>query len=127
MTTTINIKHISNLNNDCLRGLTFYKQELSILQERLEEIAGKNTGSETTMGVEHFQNQFLIHANEMDQLLYRIRKNDKELETEIKTTAIYVQEETAVQHEQIHEAYHTEEKSFNELRQEFNRFAAKWM
>lgn len=127
MTTTINIKHISNLNNDCLRGLTFYKQELSILQDRLEEIAGKNTGSETTMGVEHFQNQFLIQANEMDQLLYRIRKNDKELETEIKTTAIYVQEETAVQHEQIHEAYHKEEKIFNELRQEFNRFAAKWM
>lgn len=127
MTTTINIKHISNLNNDCLRALTFYKQELSILQDRLEEIVGKNTGSETTMGVEHFQNQFLIHANEMDQLLYRIKKNDKELETEIKTTAIYVQEETAVQHEQIHEAYQTEEKIFNELRQEFNRFAAKWM
>lgn len=127
MTTTTNIQHISNLNNDCLRGLTFYKQELSILQERLDEIAGKNTGSEAVIGVEHFQNQFLIHGMAMDQLLYRIHKNDKELENELELTGVYVQAETAVQHEQVHEEYQNEEKLFNELRHEFNRFAAKWM
>lgn len=123
----VNIKHISNLNNDCLRGLTFYKQELSILQERLDEIAGKNTGSEATVGVEHFQNQFLIHGMAIDQLLYRISKNDKELENELEATGVYVQAETAAQHEQVHEEYQTEERLFNELRHEFNRFAAKWM
>ena len=127
MTTTVNIHHIRNLNNDCLRGLTFYKQEFSILQERLDEIAGKNTSDEAAMGIEHFQNQFLIHGMAMDQLLYRIHKNDKELENELESTGVYVQAETAAQHEQVHEEYQNEERLFNQLRHEFNRFAAKWM
>ena len=124
---SINIKHISNLNNDCLRGLIFYNQELSILQERLDEIAFKNSSEEATIGVEHFQNQLLIHKMAMDQLLYKIRKNDKELEDELKSTVVYVLAETAAQHQQVHDEYLTEEKLFNELRHEFNRFAAKWM
>ncbi|MGZ3874199.1 MAG: hypothetical protein ACXVJD_14850 [Mucilaginibacter sp.] len=127
MRNTINIKHISNLNNDCLRGLAFYKQELAILQERLEEIAGKNTGKEVSIEVEHFQNQFLIHDKAIDDLQDRIHVNDKELERELTTTIEYVRQDTAAQHQKVHEDYQTEEKLFNELRHEFNRFAAKWM
>jgi len=36
----INIKHVANLDNESLRGLDFYEQELGVLQERLDEIAG---------------------------------------------------------------------------------------
>lgn len=123
----VNIKHISNLNNDCLRGLEFYKQELDILQGRLEEIASKNTTKEVTQQIEHFQNQFLIHQNYFDEIKHLIHRNDENIEAQILKTGIFINENTAVEHENILEQYTTEEKIFNDLRHEFNRFAAKWM
>ncbi len=122
-----NIKYIKNLNNDGLRGITFYKQELIILQERLQEIAGDNTAREVQEKVEHFQNQFLIHGNKLDVLKHDIHVNDEDIEAEIMLTGTQVSQSVAAEHARIHDRYQTEEKIFNELRKEFNRFAAQWM
>jgi hypothetical protein len=125
--TQINIKHIANLNNDCLRGLEFYKQELGILQERLDEIAAANTGKEVMEQVEHFQNQFIIHKNAIEEIAHDVNCNNESIEKQLLKTEVFVSVETATAHQNIHEQYQTEEKIFNELRHEFNRFAAKWL
>ncbi|TFF35682.1 hypothetical protein [Mucilaginibacter psychrotolerans] len=122
-----NIKHIKNLNNDCLRGITFYKQELSILQERLEEIAAYNTAREVQEKVEYFQNQFIIHENQLNELRHDVRANDEAIEAELLITETSVADVTATAHAQIHARYLNEEKIFNDLRHEFNHFAARWM
>ena len=124
---TINIKHIKNLNNDGLRGISFYKQELVILQGRLEEIAADNTAREVREKVDHFQNQFLIHGNFLDKLKHDINANDRKLEADLLQTATRASESAATEHDLIHERYLNEERIFNELRHEFNRFAAEWM
>ncbi|MCC8425493.1 hypothetical protein [Mucilaginibacter sp. UR6-11] len=123
----INIKHIKNLNNDGLRGIAFYKQELTILQERLEEISSDNTAKEVQQQVEHFQNQFLIHGNYLDELKHDIHANDQAIEAELLVTGSMVNEDVVAQHNRIHERYLNEERIFNDLRHEFNRFAAEWM
>ncbi|HEY0176452.1 MAG TPA: hypothetical protein VGC08_08735 [Pedobacter sp.] len=123
----INIKHIKNLNNDGLRGIAFYKQELGILQERLQEIARDNTAREVQEKVEHFQNQFLIHGNYLDELKHDIHANDQAIEAELLITGTMVSESAAAEHTRIHEGYLNEEKIFNELRHEFNRFVAEWI
>ncbi|MCR8560799.1 hypothetical protein KXD93_24290 [Mucilaginibacter sp. BJC16-A38] len=123
----INIKYIKNLNNDCLRGIEFYKQELGFLQERLEEISTDNTAREVREKIEHFQNQFLIHGNYLDGLKHEIHVNDKSIEDELLKTGAFVSENIVAEHKRIHEQYMDEEKIFNELRHEFNRFAAVWM
>jgi hypothetical protein len=123
----INVKHIANLNNDCLRGIEFYKQELGILQERLEEIASKNSAKEVIQQVDHFQNQFLVHENYFDELQHIIHNNDVTIEAQVLKTGVFINEDTAVEHESIQGQYETEEKIFNDLRHEFNRIAAKWM
>ena len=125
--TKINIKHIKNLNNDCLRGLAFYRQELGILKERLEEIAADNTGKVVAEKVEHFQNQFMIHSYYLDELKQLIHGNDKAIESELLKTSMFVDEDIADKHDQLVDKYRTEEKIFNDLRHEFNRFAAEWM
>ena len=43
--------------------------------KRLEEIASGNTGREVAEGIEHFQNQFLIHIHDMDDL--KLRTNEE--------------------------------------------------
>lgn len=123
----INIKYIKNLNNDALRGVAFYAQELGILQVRLQEVAVDNTAREVQEMVEHFQNQFNIHQDYLTKLRHDIQINDKEIEAELLVTEAMISERTAAEHTRIHENYITEEKVFNDLKHEFNRFAAQWI
>jgi hypothetical protein len=112
----VNIKHIKNLNNDGLRGIAFYKIELNILQERLQEVASDNTATEVLVQVDHFQNQFLINANYLDELEHDLHVNDQRIEAELLRTEDTLSEAIAEEHTSIHERYLNEEKIFNELR-----------
>lgn len=123
----INIKHVKNLNNDALRAVEFYIQELNILQERLQEVAADNTAREVQEKVEHFQNQFSIHHEYLNKLKEDIQANDQEIEAELLITGNIISEKIAAAHNRIHENYINEEKIFNDLRHEFYRFAAEWM
>ncbi len=123
----INIKHIANLNNECLRGLEFYQHELGFMNERLEEITKDNTGKEAREGIEHFQNNFIIHRDHIAELKHLVHVNDKAIEKQLLNTGVFVTEDTANEHQEIYDRYLTEERLFNDLRHEFNRFSAKWM
>ncbi|ASU34767.1 hypothetical protein [Mucilaginibacter xinganensis] len=124
---SINVKQITNLHNDALRGLDFYAQELTILQERLEEIAADNTGKEVLEKVEHFQNQFIIHRQQIDDLRHYLHANLKTIEVQITENTGFVTESSLDKNKNLYEQYVTEENIFNEMHHEFNRFAAEWM
>jgi hypothetical protein len=123
----INIKHVSNLHSDALRGLEFYEQELVILQKRLEEIAKDNTGHEVAVSIEHFQNQFLIQNNNIDELKHKIRENLKIIESQVMSSAGFVDQDAMSVNADLYDQYLTLEKIVNEIRHEFNHFASKWM
>jgi hypothetical protein len=123
----VNIKHIANLNNESVRGLKFYRQELGILQERLNEIAKGNNGKEASERIGHFQNAIMIHQAAINQLKHRIKNNNKNIEVELVKTGAYVDANIASEHEDLTGKYQSEEHMFNELRHDFNRFAAQWM
>ena len=123
----INIKHISNLHTDALRSLDFYKQEITILTKRLEELAADNTGLEVAVKVEHFQNQFLIQHNNIDELKHSLHENLKKIENQVKESAGFISKLSAAENLELYDQYLKEEKIINGIRQEFNRFASKWM
>lgn len=122
-----NVKHIAYLNNESLRGLEFYQLEIHFLQERLDEIAKDNTSAEVRQQIEHFQNQLIIHKDAIDELKSLIRGNTRSIELQLVKTDPFVDETLAAEHAKLNASYLTEEKLFNELRHEFNRFAAEWM
>jgi len=123
----INIKHIANLHSDAVRGLDFYKQEIGILEKRLEEIAADNTGHEVAESIEHFQNQFLIQSNNIDELKHLINENIKTIENQVKNSSGFLDENSANENAGLYDQYLAEEKIVKDMRQEFNRFASKWM
>ena len=123
----INAKHIGHLNSASLRGLDFYQLELKFLQERLDEISRDNTGKEVLEKIEHFQNQFFIHRNAIDELKSHIKANNRRIEIQLTENEPFVDEPLVIEHERLYSDYLTEEKMFNDLRHEFNRFAAEWM
>ncbi|WP_285057601.1 hypothetical protein [Pedobacter ginsengisoli] len=123
----INIKHVQNLHNEALRGLQFYKEEMNILQGRLEEITKDNTHIEVMKNVEHFQNQLIIQRNNMDELRHTINEHLRLITHQLEKTSYFVSENADEAQTKLYERYLSLEQSINELRHEFNRFAAKWM
>lgn len=123
----VNIRHISSLHNNALASLTFYEEELTILRKRMEEIAAKNTGNEAEEGIEHFQNQFIIHGEKIDELKHAFHETQRKLQMQLLNAAGYVEEYSLNLNEELYNEYLTEEKMLNELRAEFLRFAAKWI
>ena len=123
----INIKHIASLHTTTLNSLAFYEQEIEILKKRLAEIASKNTGHEVSEGIEHFQNQFIIHGEKIDELKHAFHSNLHTLEVQILETMAYAEEDSLEANEQLFDEYLMEETLLNELRHEFLRFSEKWM
>lgn len=116
----------SNEHNSWIRGLDFYNQELSILTERLQEIANNNTSDEALQGVENFQDQFMIHQKKIDELQSDIHQFINSLANQLEAKG-KVNKECLSEKMRLRETYVTEEKLFNEMRHEFYRFAEEWM
>ena len=124
----VSIKHLSNLHNDWLRSLDFYALELGIMKGRLTEIAGKNSDKEMLATVEHFENEFMVKNENIDTLSHNIRENLKKISTEAEhSSAGFIDAPLLTTHSELGTAVGNEEKSINEMRHNFNSFAAKWM
>ncbi len=114
-------------HEDWLNRISFYKEEITILRERLTELTSKNNAPDFLKSVEHFENQFKIQRNNLDELNHSIKQNENALVEEIKSNPV------AVDHRKIEVNSEDEdfmgyfEKNFAELRSEFNTFSAKWM
>ena len=69
-----NVVNIAKGQAEWLKGLSFYEDEIYIMENRLAEVAMKNSSFEARQGVEHFQNQFVIQRNNIDELKHDIRE-----------------------------------------------------
>lgn len=111
-----------------LNELSFYKIELKIFRERLEEIAGKNLGNkEMHIGVEQFQNKLLIQLNEIDLLRHDINENEQKA---IESGELHIRRIDYVSSElynSLSERMEMFRKLYNELKKDFYDFIAKWM
>jgi len=121
-TTQVNAEH-----QEWLKGLDFYKEDIHILENRLLEIATKNTTFEASQGIEHFQNQFLVQRNNIDELRHKIKEHISTNGQRTELAAEVVENEKLAEHENLKDEYLYFEKVIKDLRQEFNIYLAKWM
>ncbi|MBP5982314.1 MAG: hypothetical protein KA734_01220 [Fluviicola sp.] len=114
-------------NKTWINSLQFYKEDLVIFEKRLEEIAGKNSNKEVLAFVEHFQNQFIIQRNNIDEIAHTVNENEQALIKEINANPVAVDHRKVENHATEKDLVLSFEKNFNDLRSEYNRFSAKWM
>ena len=114
-------------NTNWMKMLDFYKDEINILRNRLDEIAAKNNSAEVLSKVEHFQNQFIIQRDNIDNIAHAVKMNEEELLNEINRNPVAVDHRKMAYHEKEQDLVETFEKNFNEIRGDFNRFTSKWM
>jgi ActR/RegA family two-component response regulator len=114
-------------NREWMNKLKFYKDEIAIFNSRLGEVDAKNNHQEVRAQVEHFQNQFIIQRNNIDEIAHAIGQHETALENEINKNP------TAVEHRKFEfqnrqkEQVESFEKNFSNIKTEFNRFVAKWL
>lgn len=114
-------------NTEWSNKLNFYRDELDILKKRLAEIAAKNNQQEVMKEVEHFQNQFIIQSNNIDEIAHTVRMNEKTLVEEMRKNPVAVDHRKVDDHTDERELVNGFEKNLIEIRNEFNRFASKWL
>ncbi|MCX8080370.1 MAG: hypothetical protein N3F09_03940 [Bacteroidia bacterium] len=110
-----------------LKEVDFFRDELKIMQNRLDEIASKYTRQDVLKEVEHFQNQFKLHQNHLDELAHAAREHEQYLQNKLKQNGVAADKQRSFDHPLMRDRFKTQEKLFRELRTEFNKFLSKTM
>lgn len=118
-------QHLENM--EWSKKISFYKDEIKVMQNRLSEVASKNSSKEVLAEIEHFQNQLIIQSNNLDEMKHNINIGEDALAANINHNPTAVDRRTVEDHSKEREDIEGFEKNFNEMRRDFNVFIAKWM
>ena len=110
-----------------LNRLAFYKDELKIMQNRIAEIAERNTKTDVLAQVEHFQNMLIIQKNQIDRLRHDIDKQEEELARMALKNPVASDHRRVEFHPEQKQKIELFEKIFNELRHELIHWLSKVM
>jgi tetrahydromethanopterin S-methyltransferase subunit G len=121
------VAHCGNSHLEWRKSIDFYKDEFNTLEKRLDEIVQKNNKQQVMAGVEHFQNQFIVQRNNLDELKHRIHEHEGKVAADVKIHAGKMQTDLVGEHDLVGMDFDNMEKVIKELRWEFNQFLSKWM
>jgi seryl-tRNA synthetase len=104
------------------RVLEFFKQENAFLKTRLSEVVDRNTDREFLALAEHFQNQFIIKDEFMDELRHDINEMDAGLTIPAGVAKISVDKKMEAKQNKLRNEIEYLEKNFTQLKNEFNKY-----
>lgn len=110
-----------------LNQLSFYKDDLNILQHRLEEVAGKNTHKDFLIGLEQFQNQIIIQKEQLDLLHHDIIEQEQQIIDDILKNPVASDHRRMPDHPVQRYQLERFEELFQLLRKDLLLFLSKWM
>ncbi len=114
-------------NKEWMSKVSFYKDEVEIMKNRLSEIVTKNTLKEVTMKVEHFQNQLIIQNAYLDTIKHGINLSNDAIDKEILKNEVAVDRRSLADHSDLREKIRAFDTIFTDLKKELNIFLSKWM
>lgn len=129
-TTAAPKKHIDELHfehNLWISNMKFYYDELRTFENRLEELVQRNTKTEVTSQIEHFQNQFIRNKEVAEQIISKCKDHDKFLGNHAKDHPVAIDHVLFADHTKLRDEFETYEKIYRELKAEFMNFLRKWM
>jgi hypothetical protein len=123
-------KYLSDLHHDYKtwkNNLSFYKEDLGLMQKRLQEVAAKNSDKDMHALVERFQNKLIIEEERIDTLQHRLILNEEEVIDNVKANPVSSDHRRMDEPLDLRDDIQSFEVLFNQLRKDLNLFAAKWM
>lgn len=124
-TATKPIAELHAENTEWIKKLDFYADEIKVMTNRISEIAAKNTAADVMGQVEHFQNQFIIQKNHIDELRHAVNDHETYIVNRIKENPVASDHRKLNDHPVLRDRMNAFEKIFSELRSELNKFLSK--
>jgi hypothetical protein len=109
-------------NMTWVRSLDFFKQENNFLKNRLSEVVDVTSDKTFLAQAEHFQNQFIIKDEFVDELKHDVNEQEKILMEKYIKTGNGIDEHVIRRQKNIREQMEYLEKDFTNLRNEFNNY-----
>jgi predicted RNA-binding protein len=114
-------------NKEWMNSLLFYRDEIKVMENRLQEIASKNTSKEVLARVEHFQNQLVVQKETIDTIKHEINLSNDVINAEVNKNLTAIGQRKIKDHSVLRDNMESFEKIFKSLKGEFNTFLSKWM
>jgi hypothetical protein len=111
-------------NMTWLRSIDFFKQENSFLKNRLAEVVDGTTDKSFLAQAEHFQNQFIIKDEFLDELKHDVNEQEKDLSAKFRHQTYAPDTFMNTRQQQLRSQMQYLEKEFTSLRYEFNYYLA---
>ena len=103
------------------RLLDFFKQENSHLKIRLSEVLDNKTDKDFLALAEHFQNQFILKDEFVDEMSHDVREQEHNLLILADKKAT-IEERLIKKQQKIRNEMEFLEKDFNRIKNEFNKY-----
>lgn len=107
--------------------LKFYQQEIQIFNHYMEELVRKNSHRDALRELEHFQNQYILQHEVIDEMIHDIKRHIPFFTGESNGHAILMETEYFQYHELFEEKMKQFTKIYDELKSEFMQFLSKWL
>ncbi len=114
-------------NKEWLNTLSFYSDEIKVLEGRLGEVVLKNNSQEIRSQIEHFQNQLIIQRDQIDRIKHEINLGESALVAEVNRNPVSVDHRKVADHSVLRDQVSTFKNIFEALRKELNANLSKWM
>ncbi|MFT6443750.1 MAG: hypothetical protein ACJASQ_000100 [Crocinitomicaceae bacterium] len=108
--------------------LSFWEDEIKTFKHRLEELVVRWTDKDVLKQLEHYQNQFIVHSEVIDELQHTINVHETEMSGLDMTDKI---SPLNIAHTKSHLAFRekieTQREIYADLKKDFYRFLSKYM
>ena len=108
-----------------LNYLAFYKDEMQVLQKRLEEVAAKYTDHDVLAMVEHFQNHLILHREQHDILRHDIKQYENRIEAIYETNPVLAENSRPKEETELTDRVNTFGRLYHEMKDELYHFVAR--
>ena len=109
------------------REILFWQDELKSLQNRLNELVIRWTDKEVLAQLEHYQNQFLIQENAIEELEEHINLHETNISEHYKKGEDVLDLQMVKEHTEFRNKMDIQRNLYGELKRNFFRFLSKYM
>ena len=125
MVPTINIRSLHKEYSLWMNELSFCKEEIGIFEQQLAEGSGSVRDQATAVGIEHFQNQFILQKEVIDHLKHDLHVSEKQLAAFVRElSGLGLESIKMDNHPQLRDRVFIFRKIYDEIKTAFRKFEA---
>jgi len=110
-----------------LNELLFWQDEIKTYKNRLGEVVSRWTDKEVLSQSEHFQNQFILHNEKLDELIHDINKHESGLSKYAKEHPVAIDHVHFDDHGGLRDRMDRQREIYTGMKKEFFDFLRKTM